>query len=288
MKTISLLISLCGMVGASCAQESTATVQNPYAEKQDYAALRAYDSLTHSEHVIYGKILYKEVKHLSHHLYSSHVYFVKVTECHKGGMIGKDCIITYSDQMEDHHKTPEGRHEVEGEVYLCFDSQEVAFNAARKVWDIQSDFTFRKYRSGWGYNPAETMRRVMMEHPESVDRAPSVPLPAAQLTPFIVELSKRSPHDESAHAALCLKRLHKLLPLIEQGQPVDVTLPETKGNTALHYACSYGEAALVECLLKLGANPNARTDKGATPLQCAGGKGALQIQALLRQYGATR
>ena len=286
MKTISLLIFLCGMVGAACAQETTAVAQNPYAEAQDYAALRAYDSLTHSEHVIYGKILYKEVKHLSHRLYSSHVYYVRVTECHKGGMIGKDCIFTYSDQMEDHQKTPEGRHDAEGEVYLCFDSQEVAFIAARKVWNIQSDFTFRKYRSGWGYNPAETMRRVMMEHPESVDRAPSAPLPAAQLKPFIAELSKRSPHDESAHAALCLKRLVKLLPLVEQGAPVDVTLPETKGNTALHYACSLGEAGLVECLLKLGADPNARTDKGATPLQCAGGKDALRIQSVLRQYGA--
>ena len=90
----------------------------------------------------------------------------------------------------------------------------------------------------------------------------------------------------SASEKLYRKRLLTLLPLIRQSGNVNLTTPETKGNTALHYACSLGEVGLVECLLKLGADPNARTDKGATPLHCAGGKDALRIQSVLRQYGA--
>lgn len=85
---------------------------------------------------------------------------------------------------------------------------------------------------------------------------------------------------------LCQKRLLTLLPRILNGADVNLTLPETKGNTALHYACGLGRQDIVKWLLINGANPNARTHKGATPLDCVSGYNSDAIRNLLRQYGA--
>lgn len=89
-----------------------------------------------------------------------------------------------------------------------------------------------------------------------------------------------------ATSKLYQQRLLTLLPLIRHGEDVDITLPETKGNTALHYSCAIGSLSITKWLLEHGANPNAVTDKGATPLQCVGSDNGPQIRNLLKQYGA--
>lgn len=86
--------------------------------------------------------------------------------------------------------------------------------------------------------------------------------------------------------ALFQERLLLLLQRICNGADVNLTLPETKGNTALHYACGLGRQDIVKWLLINGANPNVRTHKGATPLDCASGYNSDAIRNLLRQYGA--
>ena len=79
------------------------------------------------------------------------------------------------------------------------------------------------------------------------------------------------------------RRLLKLLPLIAGGEPADILLPSSKGNTALHYACAIGDVQLVTDLLQHGANPRIRTHRGASPADCASGPHRKQIQQLLAQ-----
>ena len=110
----------------------------------------------------------------------------------------------------------------------------------------------------------------------------------AELENFL-EYLIMTPASASSTWKLYQTRLRTLLPLIQEGASVDVTLPETKGNTALHYACGIGMIDLVNWLVKHGANVNKLTDKGKSPLDCVGGGyNAAAIRQLLIQHGARR
>lgn len=87
----------------------------------------------------------------------------------------------------------------------------------------------------------------------------------------------------SASEKLYRKRLLTLLPLIQMSGDPNTTLPETKGNTALHYACSMGHVKLVQWLVDHGANTKAVTDKGATVDACIGGKHEKVLRSILQQ-----
>lgn len=87
----------------------------------------------------------------------------------------------------------------------------------------------------------------------------------------------------SAAEQLYRKRLLALLPLIQMSGDPDLTLPETKGNTALHYACSMGHVELVQWLVNHGANTRAVTNKGATVDACVGGKNEKLLRSILQQ-----
>ncbi len=108
----------------------------------------------------------------------------------------------------------------------------------------------------------------------------------ASLDPLIARM--RALRCRHATSALYQKRLLTLLPMIRNGAHVDITLPETKGNTALHYACAIGSLSITRWLLENGANPNAVTNKGATPLMCVGSDNRAAIIQALRSYGAVR
>lgn len=92
----------------------------------------------------------------------------------------------------------------------------------------------------------------------------------------------------SATSKLYVKRIITLAPLVEDGADIDVTLPETKGNTLLHYACAISNTPLVIWLVNHGADVNKRTDKGMTPLDCVSGYNAAAIRAILIQHGAVK
>ncbi|OGT68893.1 MAG: hypothetical protein A3I12_01080 [Gammaproteobacteria bacterium RIFCSPLOWO2_02_FULL_38_11] len=50
------------------------------------------------------------------------------------------------------------------------------------------------------------------------------------------------------------------------GTNININLADNEGNTALHYACAYGQTTMVDQLLKAGANPDTQNNKGRTPL----------------------
>ncbi len=102
----------------------------------------------------------------------------------------------------------------------------------------------------------------------------------ATLQQILSELQGRQ--TKSAVESLYLRRLLMLLPLILEQGDVNLTTPETKGNTALHYACGLGHVELVRALVQAGANTKARTNKGATPLDCVSGPQSMRIKALLK------
>lgn len=110
----------------------------------------------------------------------------------------------------------------------------------------------------------------------------------AELQDFLESLIMISSRSSST-IKLYQGRLLMLLPMIQEGAPVDVTTVETKGNTALHYACGMGRVDIVEWLVNHGADVNKQTDKGATPLDCvSGGYNAAEIRRILTQHGATK
>ena len=106
----------------------------------------------------------------------------------------------------------------------------------------------------------------------------------ASLDPLIARMAALK--CKQASSALYQKRLLTLLPMIRNGADVDLTLPETKGNTALHYSCAIGSLSITRWLLEHGANANAVTDKGATPLQCVGSDNRAAIIQALKAHGA--
>ena len=99
------------------------------------------------------------------------------------------------------------------------------------------------------------------------------------LQQLIDGLRAASMKDDSSR--LYQKRLLTLLPMIRDGENVNLTLPETKGNTALHYAVALGSVEITGWLLKHGAKPYAFTDKGASVLQCVGAKNGPAIRNMI-------
>ena len=108
----------------------------------------------------------------------------------------------------------------------------------------------------------------------------------SELAPLIAQVEAMRSRD--ATSQLYQKRLLTLLPMIQNGAGVDVTLVETKGNSALHYACGMGYGDLVQWLVEHGADVNKRTNAGKTPLDCVGSGESKRIRDLLLQYGARR
>lgn len=133
---------------------------------------------------------------------------------------------------------------------------------------------------------AEQIRAILQRGPSASNHQASPAGGRADLKPLIDRM--RALKCKHADSALYQKRLLVLLPMIYNGSDVNITLPDTKGNTALHYSCAIGSLSITKWLLEHGANPNAVTYKGATPLQCVGSDNGTAIRNLLIQHGATR
>jgi len=73
----------------------------------------------------------------------------------------------------------------------------------------------------------------------------------------------------------------KALKVVLAAGPHQIDLRDSKGNTAVHYACSHNNTAGVSLLLKKGANISKVNKKKQTPLHIACGTGSFNSAALL-------
>jgi ankyrin repeat protein len=66
---------------------------------------------------------------------------------------------------------------------------------------------------------------------------------------------------------------------------LNINARDTKGWTALHHAADSGCCETVEFLLQRGADVNARTDEGSTPLSLAIVNNYVEAGYLIQAYG---
>ena len=64
------------------------------------------------------------------------------------------------------------------------------------------------------------------------------------------------------------------------------SLPDGRGDLAIHHAARNGDTAIVALLIQFGANVNATNDRNHTVLYCAGGHGHLETVRCLLNAGA--
>ena len=121
---------------------------------------------------------------------------------------------------------------------------------------------------------------------EEAATAPTTTINAAEVNVFISALTNL--RISGAATRQYRQHLLALLPLMLNGASIDVTLPETQGSTALHYASALGYYNLVHWLIINGANVNTLSETGSSPLDFASGSNAHAIRALLISRGARR
>lgn len=91
-------------------------------------------------------------------------------------------------------------------------------------------------------------------------------------------------HYSDSYLKAIQKRLMKQLPAIRDGGDINAVLTEANGTTALHNACALGDYDLVEFLLLNGADPTAKTAKGASVSDCIGKDKGGRINKLVNSY----
>ncbi|NIQ00866.1 MAG: ankyrin repeat domain-containing protein, partial [Nitrospinaceae bacterium] len=69
-----------------------------------------------------------------------------------------------------------------------------------------------------------------------------------------------------------------------RAEGADVNAPSTDGRTPLHRAVKYKKLEVAELLLKRGADPNARDNTGKTPRELAMEKNHPEIVPLFKDY----
>jgi ankyrin repeat protein len=80
----------------------------------------------------------------------------------------------------------------------------------------------------------------------------------------------------------CHNQCTEVAKLLLQSGDCDLDIPDSRGNTALHYASVTGNARLVELILKHSPILDLKNSSGKTPLDEAEEKMALTVVRLLR------
>ncbi|GBM85189.1 Ankyrin-3 [Araneus ventricosus] len=114
-------------------------------------------------------------------------------------------------------------------------------------------------------------------------------------TPLLVAISSRQNNDDVLHLLITVELLFQSVRENVQDDRIEVPLTECgcinvkdeRNFALLHYAARNGCELVVNILLRLGANPNVRGEKGVTPLHCASEFSHLGVIKSLLHYGAT-
>nr|WP_295079914.1 ankyrin repeat domain-containing protein [uncultured Roseateles sp.] len=95
-------------------------------------------------------------------------------------------------------------------------------------------------------------------------------------------LNTRSKNGETPLMLAAIKgRLDWVQAMVKRGAPIN-----QEGWTPLHYACSGPDNGVAAWLISQGADINARSPNGSTPLMLAAGYGALDLTPVLLKAGA--
>lgn len=127
---------------------------------------------------------------------------------------------------------------------------------------------------------------------EAKDYLGTVPSTGSSTPPLVGDTSDiqflidrlQATHCKHPESVVQQRFLLNMLPQIRDGANVNMTTSDSRGHTALHYACGLGSRDITRWLLNHGANANARADNGDTPLSCT--RNNSDIKSLLLQHGA--
>ena len=162
-------------------------------------------------------------------------------------------------------------------VQLSFDS---AVNGTANIeWHDESG-TWYVRDADFSVSPTKSTAGLVTEpKPEEQDGA--IQTVDDGLGDLVRELERRT--YKTAVERLYQKRLLTILPQIMEGAPIDTTISNANGTTALHNACGLSHTEIVQWLVDHGADLDAKTAKGAGVDDCVGGPNAKAIRAILRK-----
>lgn len=181
--------------------------------------------------------------------------------------------VTYMPEDGNIHITGNDMHVL---VQLSFESAEKG--TARIEWH---DETGSWYVRGADFSVSPTKSTTgLMTVPQSEEQDGAVQTVDDGLGELVRKLENTQ--YKTAVERLYQKRLLTILPQIMEGAPIDTTIANANGTTALHNACGLSHVELVRWLVEHGADINAKTAKGASVETCVGGPNAKAIRAILK------
>lgn len=182
--------------------------------------------------------------------------------------------VTYAPEDGNIHITGNDLHV---QVQLSFDSAEKG--TANIEWH---DETGSWYVRGADFSvSATTSKAGLITEPQSEEQDGAVQTVDDGLGDLVRKLENTQ--YKTAVERLYRKRLLTILPQIMEGAPIDTTIANANGTTALHNACGLSHVEIVRWLVEHGANLNAKTAKGASVDDCIGGANAKAIRAILKK-----
>ncbi len=182
--------------------------------------------------------------------------------------------VTYVPEEGSIHITGNDMHVL---VQLSFDSAEKG--TANIEWHDEGG-TWYVRGADLSVSPSKSTAGLVTEpKPEEQDGA--IQTVDDGLGSLVRELELRT--YKTAVERLYQKRLLIILPQIMEGAPIDTTISNANGTTALHNACGLSHVGIVRWLVDHGADLNAKTAKGASVDDCVGGPNAKAIRAILKE-----